>query len=77
MTHVADALTIDPNQRLQQGNHDLKTVQAGRIATLEEDIDRNRKDTEHLRITREAVKGALDARSKAAHTGMKDALGWK
>lgn len=34
MTHAADALTIDPNQRLEQENQELKTVQAEEIARL-------------------------------------------
>ena len=58
-------LTIDPNQRLEQENHDLKTVQAQKIEELQEEIERNRKATEHIMTMLKAVKPALDAKSQA------------
>lgn len=75
MTHAADALTIDPNQRLEQENHNLKVVQAEKIEELQQEIDRNRKATEHLKVTMEAIQGALDAKSKAAYMATKSRLG--
>ena len=59
-------LTIDPTERLQQENHDLKTVQSEKIAELQEEIERNRKATEHIMTMLEAVKPALEAKSQAA-----------
>jgi hypothetical protein len=74
---VIPLLSIDPTQRLQQENHDLKSVQAEKIAELQEEIDRNRKNTEHALAMVEAVKGALDAKSKAAYMATKSVLGIK
>jgi hypothetical protein len=34
VTHAAEALTIDPSQRLKQENQDLKTIQANEIEKL-------------------------------------------
>ena len=59
-------LTIDPTERLQQENHDLKTVQSEKIAELQEEIERNRNATEHIMTMLEAVKPALEAKSQAA-----------
>ena len=70
-------LVIDPNQRLQQENHDLKSVQAKEITMLKEEIERNRQATEHNRAMMEAIKSALDAKSKASYTALKESLGWR
>ena len=43
MTHAADALTIDPTKRLQQENHDLKTVQAEELENAKQGME-NMKD---------------------------------
>ena len=43
MAHAADALTIDPNQRLQQENHELKTVQAEELENVKQGME-NMKD---------------------------------
>ncbi len=43
MTHAADALTIDPTKRLQQENHDLKTVQAEELENVKQGME-NMKD---------------------------------
>lgn len=39
MTHAADALTIDPTQRLKQENQDLKAVQAQEIIKLKQILE--------------------------------------
>jgi integrase len=68
MTHSADALTIDPTHRLEQENHDLKTVQAEEIARLKKKMD-------HVDAMMEAFKGVITAKSQASYTAMKDAFG--
>ncbi|MFY9965235.1 MAG: hypothetical protein WBL44_14150 [Nitrososphaeraceae archaeon] len=59
-------LSIDSKQRLIKENHDLKSAQAEKIATLEEEIERNRKKTEYVESMIEALKGAVSAKSEAA-----------
>ncbi|MGI0043365.1 MAG: tyrosine-type recombinase/integrase, partial [Nitrososphaeraceae archaeon] len=63
-------LTINDKQRLEQENHDLKTVQAEDIAALKKKVD-------HVDAMMEALKGAITAKSQASWIGLKDALGWK
>jgi hypothetical protein len=70
-------LTIDPKARLQNKVEELESAKDERIAMLEQEIERNRKRTDHAIIMMEAVKGALDAKSKAASMALKDALGWR
>ena len=77
MTHGADALTISSEIRLEKENLDLKSEQAQRIERLEKEIERNRKAIDHNSAMMEAIKGALDAKSKASFMAMKDSLGWK
>ena len=77
MTHAADALTISSEIRLEKENLDLKSEQAQRIERLEKEIERNRKAIDHNSAMMEAIKGALDAKSKASFMAMKDSLGWK
>lgn len=59
-------LSIDSKQRLIKENHDLKSAQAEKIATLEEEIERNRKKTEYVESMIEALKGAVSSKSEAA-----------
>jgi integrase len=66
MTHAADALTIDPNQRLEQENQELKTVQAEEIARLNKKMD-------YVDSMMLALKPLIDAKSQAAH--IKESLG--
>lgn len=70
-------LTIDQNQRLQTTVNELETVQAHKIAELQEQIDRNRKNTEHVMAMMDALKGVMTAKSQASFTAMKEALGWR
>jgi integrase len=63
---AVDLLTIDPKQRLEKENQELKSEQAEEIARLKEEIERNRKNTEHVQAMVEAVKGAIAAKSEAA-----------
>jgi integrase len=42
ITHAADALTIDPTQRLKQENHDLKFTQAQQLARQSQEIEQLR-----------------------------------
>jgi monomeric isocitrate dehydrogenase len=63
---AVDALTIDPAQRLEKENQELKSEQAEEIAILKEEIERNRKATEHALAMVEAVKGAISAKLEAA-----------
>ena len=77
ITHAADALTVNPEFRLKKKVDELETETAEEIARLREEIERNRKATEHALAMVEAVKGALAAKSEAANASMKDLLGWK
>ncbi|MGH9952891.1 MAG: hypothetical protein ACRD5J_14805 [Nitrososphaeraceae archaeon] len=77
VTNAAEALTISSEFRLHQENHDLKSVQAKEITILKEEIERNRQATEHNRAMMEAIKSALDAKSKASYTALKESLGWR
>jgi integrase len=70
-------LTIDPKARLQNKVEELESAKDEKIAMLEQEIERNRKRTDHAIAMMEAVKGALDAKSKAASMALKDALGWR
>jgi integrase len=70
-------LEIDPKARLQSKVEELESTKDERITMLEQEIERNRKRTDHAIAMMEAVKGALDARSKAASMALKESLGWK
>jgi integrase len=70
MTHAADALTIDPNQRLQKQVKKLETEQSEEIARLQKKMD-------HVDAMMESFKGLISTRSQASFTAMKEALGWK
>jgi hypothetical protein len=63
---AVDALTIDPTQRLQKENQELKSEYSERLAILEEEIKRNRKATDHALAMAEAAKGAVAAKSETA-----------
>ena len=71
------ALTIPSEIKLEKENLDLKSIQAQRIERLEEEIERNWKAIDHNSAMMKAIKGALDAKSKASFMAMKDSLGWK
>jgi integrase len=68
---AVDALTIDPTQRLQKENQELKSEYSERLAILEEEIKRNRKATDHALAIAEAAKGAVSAKSEAAKFSLK------
>jgi integrase len=70
-------LEIDPKTRLQNKVEELESAKDERIAILEQEIERNRKRTDHAIAMMEAVKGALDARSKSAIMSLKETLGWR
>jgi hypothetical protein len=57
---------VDPTQRLQKEDQELKSEQSEEIARLKEDMERNQKITEHAIAMVEAVKGAIAAKSEAA-----------
>ena len=69
LIHAADALTINPTQRLEQENQDLKTVQAEQlnkqaqqIATLQKGIEEGRART--IRMIKGMLTLARDSKNK-------------
>ncbi len=75
MPHAPDALTISSEPRLEKENQDLKSVQVQKIERIKEESDR--KAIDHNNVMMEAIKDALDAKSKASLMTMEDAWGWK
>lgn len=75
--HAADALTISSEPRLEKENQDLKSVQVQKIERIKEESESDRKAIDHNNAMMEAIKDALDAKSKASLMTMEDAWGWK
>jgi len=66
-----------PRRGQEYGPILLGLIQAHKIAELQEQIDRNQKNTGHVMAMMEALKGVMTAKSQASFTAMKEALGWR
>jgi integrase len=69
MTHAVDALTIDPKQRLEQENQELKTVQAEEIARLKAHLEAREEKDRKTSEEWQALKREMDELRKFVFPG--------